>query len=137
MANHISLDSIRTTKVSSTIISEIDSTPNCVWDCHWLGKYTRQSPQSRPVLMTLNSTASVRNILFNRKSLPVGVSVKPDLAMEERKVESILLQERWRLIQSGMERKSIRLKGPCIFVNTCNRLHSKVLDSVLSFTLSQ
>ena len=101
-----------------------------------MGNYTHQSPQSRPVLVTLNSTASIHNILFNCKSLPVGVSVKPDLTMEERKVEFILLhvQERWRLIQSGMKRKSICLKGTCIFVN--NRLHRKMLDSVLSLTLS-
>jgi len=40
-------------------------------------------------------------ILANRASLPPPRLVKPDTSPEERMIESILLKERWSLIQSG------------------------------------
>jgi len=52
--------------------------------------------------------------------------IKPDLTSEERKIESILLHERWNIIQKGIDRKTIKLRNRQILVN--NRLHGKVTD---------
>ena len=45
---------------------------------------------------------------------------------EERKIESILLYERWNLIQQGTDRKLIRIRNGQIFIN--KTLHGKVTD---------
>lgn len=86
----------------------------------------------RPLLVSLNSTADVHSILSRCPSLPSSVSIKPDLSPSDRKVESLLLQERRKLINSGVGRKSIRLCESSIFVN--GQLHGKVLESVLTLS---
>jgi len=40
---------------------------------------------------------------------------KPDLLPEERAQESVLLKERWLLIQKGVERKQIKLRDETLF----------------------
>ena len=65
------------------------------------------------------------------QSLPPNIHIKPDLSPEDRKADTILLKERWRLISSGHDRKSIKIRGSFIFAN--NNLH----DKVTSFTLSR
>ena len=57
-------------------------------------------------------------------SLTLPYSIKPDLSLEERKRESALLKQRWSLIQSGIERKFIRIHNLSIFVN--NKLHGRL-----------
>ena len=51
-------------------------------------------------------------------------SIKPDMSREQRLLESILMKERWGLIQSGVARKSIKIR---LFVN--NKLHGQVINS--------
>ena len=46
---------------------------------------------------------------------------------EERHTESILLKERWALIQKNIERKVIKIRGSRLFVN--NKLHGEVKNS--------
>ena len=53
----------------------------------------------------------------NKKQCPKGVTLKPDLPPEARKVESLLLKERWQLIQNGKDRKDIRIRGNSIFLS--------------------
>ena len=55
-----------------------------------------------------------------------GISIKPDMSKEQRKVESVLLYERRKLIQSGIVSKCIRLKGDSLFVN--NKKHGSVVN---------
>jgi len=52
---------------------------------------------------------------------------------EERLVESILLKERWALIQKGTDHRAIKIHGNRIFVNS--KLHGEVKNS--NFILSQ
>ena len=52
------------------------------------------------------------------------------MSKEERDNESILLGERWNLIQSGTDRKFIKIRNKQIFVN--NQLHGSILDSKFS-----
>ena len=46
---------------------------------------------------------------------------------EERHNESVLLKERWALIQKNIERKAIKIRGSRLFVN--NKLHGEVKKS--------
>ena len=117
----------------STTISKVENDSNhksSIRDCHRIGKY--QSSRSRPILVSLNSTADVRNILSINRSLSSSVSIKPDRSPAERKTESVLLKERWRLIQTGTDRHSIRLRGSALYVN--GRLHGRATDSVFTLT---
>ena len=120
-------------KVSS-IVNDVDNCNNCIRDCRRLGKFKRDMSRPRPILISLASTANVRNLLMNRQSLPDSITIKPDLSPNERKIEAILLQERWKLIQSGIGKKSIKLRGSTILVN--NRCHGKVINMALSLSPS-
>ena len=97
-------------------------------DCHRLGHYKRDHSRPRPILAKLNRVLDVANILSNNSSYPSTISIKPDLSPEERSCESKLLAERWHLIQSGVDRKSIKIRRPSIYVN--GKLHGKVRNSV-------
>ena len=70
----------------------------------------------------------VSAILANKKSLSSPFTIKSDMSPEERKIESILLKERWSLIQIGHNRKQIKLSSNRIFVN--NQLYGEVINSV-------
>jgi len=48
------------------------------------------------------------------------------MSKDERKIESILLQERWKLIQQGANRKVITIRKNEIFVGGLH--HGKVID---------
>ena len=49
------------------------------------------------------------NILSCCNKLKPPISITPDRAPHERKIYSMLLHERWKLIKSGTDRKSIHL----------------------------
>ena len=111
-----------TLKVVDDSISELS-----IRDCLRLGKFSET--KCRPILVTLNRSSDVLSILSKRaklSSIP-GISIKPDMTKEQRKIESILLRERWILIQSGVHRRCIRLRGDSIFVN--NKKHGSVADN--------
>jgi len=57
--------------------------------------------------------------LFYPKQVPF-----PDMNLEERHTESLLLKERWSLIQREVNHKLIKIRGNKIFVN--NKLHGEV-----------
>ena len=104
-------------------------------DCRRLGKYVTSKSESkhRPILVSLNSTADVDNILSSRSKLQSSpISIKPDLTPAERKTNALLLKERWRLIQSGTDRRSIRIRGSSILLN--GQIHGIVSNSVFSLS---
>ena len=68
-------------------------------------------------------------MLSKAGSLPSGLQIKPDMTREERLTESILLKERWALIQKETDHKTIKIRGNKIFVN--NKLHGEVKNSSL------
>ena len=93
-------------------------------DSFRLGKFSIDRRHPRPILIKLLRSSDVSNILLKRRSLTLPCSIKPDLSLEEWQRESALLKERWSLIQSDIERKSIRIHNLSIFVN--NKLHGKL-----------
>ena len=56
---------------------------------------------------------------MQRKKLSsrTGITIKPDMSLEDRKVESLLLKHRRFLINEGVERSAIKIRGNSIFVN--------------------
>ena len=54
--------------------------------------------------------------------------MKPDLSPDQRVQEKILLKERWILIQSGVERSDIKIKGNAIRISSLP--HGSVVNSV-------
>ena len=88
-------------------------------DCHRLGKYSTTNSPSRPLLVSLNSTVDVHDVLFRRQCLSSTIFIKPDLSPSARKAESFLLQERRNLlIQKFRSRpyRSIKMRGSNIYV---------------------
>lgn len=88
------------------IINDADSSlsASSIKDMFRLGKYAANSKKARPILVKFVRSADV-TILFSRiKEIPL----KPDLSLTQRKMESILLKERWALIQSGITRNHIK-----------------------------
>ena len=84
--------------------------------------------------MKLNRTIDVSLLLSKAKSLPKELRIKPGMSAEERQMESLLLKESWVLIQSGIERKDIRIHSNKIFVR--NKLHGQITNSSLVLTQS-
>ena len=108
-----------------------------VKDCFRLGKYKSNATQCRPILVKfLRSTLALTKIA----SFKSPTRIKPDLTPEERKAESVLLKERWTLMQLGFDRKRIKLRNKSIFVD--NKLYGHYQNGTLQHsdynpTLSQ
>lgn len=118
-------------KEAASAIANTESESNhtsSIRECRRLGKYNVS--KTRPILVTLNSTADVSYILSHCHHLHSPISIKPDLSLQDRKAKAILLHERWKLIQSGIERKSIKLRNLSLFVN--NRPYGKIINGVFS-----
>ena len=64
--------------------------------------------------------------LTTKKQCPKGFTEKPNLPLQAKKIESLLLKERWQLIQKDQDRKLIRIKGKSIF------LEGKLFATVIS-----
>ena len=96
----------------SSLLRTIDSSiqSQSIRDCFRLGKY-RPDQLPRPLLVKLNRAADGQNLLYNRAGLRHPYNIKADLPYEIRKTESILLRERWDLIQDGADKKSIKIRG--------------------------
>ena len=111
------------------ILSSVDPnvTSNSIRDCFRLGKFNPD--RNRPVLVKMIRSHEVASVLSNRKKLATtpGISIKPDLSPEDRKVESLLLKERRSLIHSGVDRKEIKIKGNTLLVN--KEKHGHVINS--------
>ena len=117
---------IKTTlEIFSSIEVQID--PAHVVDCFRLGKFKQNQSRPRPILIKLQRAMDVSAILANKKSLSSPFTIKPDMSSEERSIESLLLKERWSLLQSGHHRKQIKLSGNQIFIN--GHLHGEVINS--------
>jgi len=46
-----------------------------------------------------------------------GISIKPVMSPQERQREKFVLQERRKLVQSGINKTDIRIRGDSLFVN--------------------
>ena len=112
----------------SKIDNKIDSF--AIKDYFRLGKYDSSRPRPRPLLVKFLRSADVNTLLQNRSKL-TSLSIKPDLTPEQRARESLLLKERWSLIQKGFDRKQIKIYNHSVFVN--NKLYCKLVDSKIEF----
>ena len=114
----------------SSMFAKVSSiNKSAIRDCHRLGKYHNNLSRPRPIIAQMNSTVDVANLLAQRGSLPNNVILKPDLSQQERFTESLLMKERWKLIQSGHDRKVIKIRNSSIFVN--GHLHGRVSNNSL------
>ncbi len=88
------------TQAISELLQDVDdSVPHqSIRDCIRLGKYNES--KNRPTMIELTRASDVTSILSNRRNLShhPGISIKPNLTRDQRKVESILLKKRWELI---------------------------------------
>ena len=112
-------------RVFSTLDSSIQS--QSVRDCHRLGKFSPGASRPRPILVKFIRAADVSRIFSKRGSLSSPFFIKPDRSCSERVQASILMRERWHLIQSGLDRKNIRIRGDSLYVN--RKLHGRVSNS--------
>jgi len=106
---------------------DIQLNPNHILDCFRLGKFKQTQSRPRPILIKLQCVIDANVILANKTSLPSPLLVKPDMSPEDRVVESTLLKEHWSLIQSGHNRKQIKISKNHIYLNGI--LHGKVVNS--------
>lgn len=118
------------------VIRNVDNSvpETLVRDCTRLGKY--HEAKSRPILVKLTRTSDVQSILANRAKLAnmPGISIKPDMTQEQRKTEKILLHERKKLIQNGTDKKIIKLRGNCLYVQ--GQKHGSVTNFVYKAKVS-
>ena len=117
---------VNAVSVLSSITPSVQS--ESVKDLFRLGKFDSSSQRPRPILVKLIRSADVSNVLANRGSLSPPFAIKPDRSSDERLKDSILLKERWKLIQSGISRKEIKIRNDRLFVH--NKLYGKIFDSV-------
>ena len=112
-----------------SVLSTIDSNiqPQSIKDCYRLGKFSLQVTRPRPILVKLIRISDVSKILSKKNLLSRPYLIKPDMSWEQRLVESVLLKERWHLIQSGVARSSIKIRNTRLFVK--NKLHGQVVNS--------
>jgi len=84
------------------LITKVDENinPLSIRDFYRLGKYQDKSTRPRPILTRFNRAIDVSLLLSKTSTLPKDIHIKPDIAPEDRNIESILLKERWALIQN-------------------------------------
>jgi len=100
-----------------------------VKDCFRLGKYKPDAPRPRPILVKFLRSTEASLALSKIASFQAPVRIKPDLTPEERQAEKVLLKERWSLMQLGFDKRRIKLRNKCIFID--NKLYGQYLNSEL------
>jgi len=118
-------------KEVTSLITNTESSisPLSIRDHLRLGKYRENSKRPRPVLVKFNRAIDRSLLLSNLRTtkLPGNIKITPDLSVEERttSTRSLLLKERWNLMQDGMERESIKIRFNKILV--ANQVHGEVI----------
>ena len=95
---------------------KVQLNPVQILDYFRLGKFKPNQSRPRPILLKLQRIMDANIILANKTSLRTPLMVKPDMSLEERAIESVLLKERWSLIQSGHNRKQIKISKNQIYL---------------------
>ena len=120
----------------ATIISSLNTgvKPDSISDCFRLGKFDPKRKHPRPLLVKLIRSSDVQTILVNCSKVSKPVIIKRHMSPDERINESLLLKERWNLIQSGIERKSIKIQGTRIYAN--KKLVGQLSNFQFNYSLS-
>jgi len=129
------LDLSNVAQIITKVAIDESINPLSIRDLHRLGKYQEKSRRPRPILTRFNRVIDVSLLLSKSSSFPIGIRIKPDMTPDEQQIESILLKERWTLIQKDTEHRAIKIRGNKIFLN--NKLHGEVKDSKLFLQISQ
>ena len=119
--------------ILTTVNDDINSFS--IRDCFRLGRFRKGLTRPRPLMVKLNRAVDVASILSNRSKSPKGVSIKADLNQEERRRDALLLAERWRLMQSGTDKRLIKIKSSVMYVQ--GKKHCEVVNSCLKHLSSQ
>lgn len=116
ISKHERLQSDLTSVVS--VLSGLDKSiqSQSIKDIFRLGKFSHNQKHPRPLLVKFIRAVDVSNVLSKRGLLNHPVFIKPDLSPEERQRDSILLKERWALIQSGVLRRDIKIRDFRLYV---------------------
>jgi len=101
-----------------SVLSKVDNSVESlsIRDVYRLGRYNSNPTHPRPILVKFIRAADVSSILSKKGSLSHPLVVKPDLSPEERRRDSVLLKERWSLIQSGIPRSDIKIRESRLYV---------------------
>ena len=122
------------------VIRVLDSSLDAksVRDCFRLGKFSRD--KFRPILVKFTCARHASPILSNSGKLAENeqykkISIKRDMSKLERQSESLLLKERFLLINSGIPSKDIKLKENQLFVNdkVVGSIVDRIYKSVVGF----
>ena len=110
------------------ILSTIDNSiqHQSIKDCFRLGKFAANHSHPRPILIRFIRIADVASVLSKKRLLSNPYYIKSDMTREQRLTQSLIMKERWQLIQSGVDRNCIKIKGDCLLVR--NKLHGRVLN---------
>ena len=109
------------TNLACKIIKSIcpDLHDYAICDCSRIGKYSEQ--RTRPLSVKFSRSCDVAMVLSNRHKISKAeypkIFIKPFMSIAERITESTLLKEGRTLIDSGIERKLIRIRGNSIYIN--------------------
>lgn len=122
----------KTNRTQSDLEKVVSILPNVnsssIKDLHRLGKFKLAQERPRPIIVKFLRALDAKAVLSDHNNIPSSVLVKPDMSPERRNIESKLLKERYKLIQQGISRKSIKIRNTQLYVN--NQLHGQVKDSV-------
>ena len=118
---------------SSSILSIVDPAfeSASIRDHLRLGKYKRGSSRPRPILVKLNRTADVASLLSKRGVLKSPLSIKADKSPHERIRDAVLLKERWSFLHSGTDKRRVKIRGSCLFLDS--ELYAQFKDGMLSY----
>jgi len=101
------------------IIKHIGKNNVKVTDSFRLGKFKKENKRPRSILVTFSSVWD-RNIVlqsaFTLSSYDVEVYISPALTVTEMEIEKKLLKKRRELIDSGIERKTIKIRKMQLYV---------------------
>ena len=122
----------KTNRTQSDLEKVVSILPNVnsssIKDLHRLGKFKIAQERPRPIIVKFLRALDAKAVLSDHDNIPSSVLVKPDMSPERRNIESKLLKERYKLIQQGISRKSIKIRNTQLYVN--NQLHGQVKDLV-------
>ena len=110
-----------------SILSKADKsiTSLSIKDAYRLGRLSSENKKPRPLLVKFIRVSDALKVLAMRRSTQVSpIIIKPDMSPEERRNEALLLKERWSLIQSGVPREVIKIRGHRLLVR--NKLYGEV-----------
>ena len=104
-------------RVSETLSTVVESiSKSCIKDTRRLGKYSPTSSRPRPLLVTMLRACDVTAVLANKSQLDNTIRIRRDLPRVVRAKQAVLMKERWKLIESGIERRDIKIQRDKLFV---------------------